>query len=105
VGRPGVGRVRHGRNRGASPGVTLADAGLPIALDRAGRRVFVLLARAEQKGASVIVPGAALAQAMRDPSRQARLPRQRRTQVAPLDGVDATDAGRLHAASDIADAT
>ena len=62
MGRPGAWRVRLGRNRGASPGVTL-DAGLLIALDRAGRSVIVLLARAEQTGASVIVPGAALAQA------------------------------------------
>lgn len=92
-----------------SVGVTL-DAGPLIALDRADRRVIVLLARADQTGAPVIVPGAALAQAIRDPARQARLARllrQPRTQVAPLDRVDATDVGRLLAAggtSDIADA-
>lgn len=50
------------------------------------------------------------AQAIRDPARQARLAcllRQPRTRVAPLDRVDATDVGRLLAASgtsDIADA-
>lgn len=91
------------------PGVTL-DAGPLIALDRADRRVIVLLARAEQTGAPVIVPGTALAQAIRHPPRQARLARllrQPRTHVAPLGRVDATDVGRLLAASrstDIADA-
>jgi hypothetical protein len=90
-------------------GVTL-DAGPLIALDRADRRVIVLLARAEQTGTPVIVPAAALAQAIRDPARQARLARllrQPRTHVAPLDRVDATNVGRLLAASgtsDIADA-
>ena len=92
-----------------NPGVTL-DAGPLIALDRADRRVIVLLARAEQTGTPVIVPAAALAQAIRDPARQARLARllrQPRTHVAPLDRVDATNVGRLLAASgtsDIADA-
>ncbi len=90
-------------------GVTL-DAGPMIELDRADRRVIVLLTRADQTGAPVIIPGTALAQAIRDPTRQARLARllrQPRTHVAPLDRVDATDVGRLLAASgtsDIADA-
>ncbi|HEY5880135.1 MAG TPA: PIN domain-containing protein, partial [Nakamurella sp.] len=92
-----------------SPGVTL-DAGPLIGLDRADRRVIVLLVRADQTGAPVIVPASALAQAIRDPARQARLARllrQPRTDVAPLDRVDATNVGRLLAASatsDIADA-
>jgi len=92
-----------------SPGVTL-DAGPLIGLDRADRRVIVLLARADQTGAPVIVPASALAQAIRDPAQQARLTRllrQPRTDVAPLDRVDATNVGRLLAASatsDIADA-
>ena len=92
-----------------NPGVTL-DAGPMIGLDRADRRVIVLLARADQTGAPVIVPGTALAQAIRDPARQARLSRllrQPRTHVAPLGRVDAADVGRLLAASgasDIADA-
>ena len=92
-----------------NPGVTL-DAGPLIALDRADRRMIVLLARADQTGAPVIVPGTALAQAIRNPARQARLTRllrQPRTHVAPLDRVDATDVGRLLAASgtsDVADA-
>lgn len=92
-----------------SPGVTL-DAGPLLGLDRNDRRVVVLLARAEETGQRVIVPGTALAQAIRNPARQARLSRllrQPRTEVVPLDRVDATSVGRLLAVSrtsDIADA-
>jgi hypothetical protein len=92
-----------------SNGVTL-DAGPLIQLDRNDRRVAVLLARADQNGARVIVPGSALAQAIRDPVRQARLARLLRqplTEVVALDRVDATGVGRLLAVSgtsDIADA-
>lgn len=92
-----------------STGVTL-DAGPLIQLDRNDRRVVVLLARAEETGERVVVPGTALAQAVRDPARQARLARllrQPTTAVMPLDRVDATSVGRLLAASgtsDIADA-
>ncbi|MFT4217400.1 MAG: PIN domain-containing protein [Micropruina sp.] len=86
------------------------DAGPLIHLDRNDRKVIVLLARADELSQPVIVPGTALAQAIRDPARQARLARllrQPRTQVVPLDRVDATHVGRLLAASgtnDIADA-
>jgi hypothetical protein len=92
-----------------NPGVTL-DAGPLIQLDHGDRRVIVLLARAEQTGDRVIVPATALAQAIRDPSRQARLARllrQPRTDVVALDRVDASGVGRLLTASgssDIADA-
>lgn len=92
-----------------SGGITL-DAGPLLELDRNDRRVILLLARAAERGDRVVVPGAALAQAIRDPARQARLSRllrQPRTDVAPLDRVDATSVGRLLAASgtsDIADA-
>jgi len=91
------------------PGVTL-DAGGLIALDRDDRRVVVLLARARETGARVTVPASALAQAIRRPERQARLLRlirQPTTDVISLDRVDATNVGRLLAASatsDIADA-
>ena len=86
------------------------DADPLIQLDRGDRRVVVLLARANQTARPVIVPGSALAQAIRDPARQARLARllrQPMTSVVPLDRVDATQVGRLLAASgtsDIADA-
>ena len=90
-------------------GVTL-DAGGLIALDRDDRRMVVLLARARATGARVTVPATALAQAIRRPAKQARLSRlirQPTTDVAPLDGPDATSVGLLLAASrtaDIADA-
>jgi hypothetical protein len=92
-----------------SGGVTL-DAGPLIALDRNDRRVVAVLALAHSSASRVVVPAAALAQAVRDPARQtrlARLLRQPRTEVVPLDRVDATNVGRLLAASgtsDIADA-
>lgn len=90
-------------------GATL-DAGALIALDRDDRRVVVLLARAAEVGARMTVPATALAQAIRRPARQvrlARLLRQPTTDIAPLDGPDATSVGILLAASrtaDIADA-
>lgn len=82
------------------------DAGGLIALDRDDRRVLALLARAAEVGARVTVPATALAQAMRNPSRQARLSRlvrQPTTVLAPLDGPDATSVGILLAASRTAD--
>ncbi len=86
-------------------GVTL-DAGGLIALDRDHRRVLVLLARAKETGARVTVPATALAQATRQPQRQARLARlvrQPTTDVVALGRVDATNVGRLLSASATAD--
>lgn len=86
-------------------GVTL-DAGALIALDRDDRRVVALLARAQETSARVTVPATALAQAVRNPARQARLARlvrQPGTDVVALDRVDATGVGRLLAASGTAD--
>jgi hypothetical protein len=86
-------------------GVTL-DAGALIALDRNDRRVIALLARASQTKSVVTVPASALAQAVRRPERQvrlARLIRQLLTDVVSLDRVDATNVGRLLAASGTAD--
>lgn len=91
------------------PGLTL-DAGGLIALDRNDRRVVVLLARARETGARATVPATVLAQAIRRPDRQVRLSRlirQPTTDVIDLGRVDATNVGRLLAASgtsDIADA-
>jgi hypothetical protein len=90
-------------------GVTF-DAGGLIALDRDDRRVIALLARAAEIGARVTIPATALAQAIRRPAKQARLSRlirQPTTDLAPLDGPDATSVGILLAASrttDISDA-
>jgi predicted nucleic acid-binding protein len=91
------------------PGVTL-DAGALIALDRNDRRVVALVARAAQTRARLTIPAPALAQALRRPEQQTRLSRlvrQPSTDVVALDRVDATNVGRLLAASgttDIADA-
>lgn len=90
-------------------GVTF-DAGGLIGLDRDDRRVVALLARARERSARVTVPATALAQSIRRPERQvrlARLIRQPTTDVVELDRIDATNVGRLLAASgtsDIADA-
>jgi predicted nucleic acid-binding protein len=87
------------------PGVTL-DAGALIAVDRNDRRVAVLLARANETRARVTIPASALAQAIRRPDRQvrlARLIRQPTTDLINLDRVDATNVGRLLAASGTAD--
>jgi hypothetical protein len=92
-----------------TPGITF-DAGGLVALDRNDRRVIVLAARAAEAGAQITVPATALAQAIRQPGRQARLARlirQPTTDVVPLDRVDATNVGRLLATTgtaDIADA-
>jgi predicted nucleic acid-binding protein len=90
-----------------TPGVTFDTGGL-IALDRNDRRVLVLLARARETGARVTIPATALAQAVRRPDRQvrlARLIRQPATDVVSLDRVDATNVGRLLAASRTSDIT
>jgi hypothetical protein len=86
-------------------GLTM-DAGGLMAIDRNDRRVLVLLARARETGARVTVPATALAQAIRQPERQvrlARMVRQPTTDVVQLDRVDATNVGRLLAASATAD--
>lgn len=90
-------------------GVTF-DAGGLIALDRDDRCVIALLSRAAEIGARVTIPATALAQAMRQPAKQARLSRlirQPASKLVALDGPDATSVGVLLAASrtsDIADA-
>jgi hypothetical protein len=90
-------------------GVTF-DAGGLMALDRDDRRVIALLARAAEVGAPVTVPATALAQVIRQPAKQARLSRlirQPTTELAALDGPDATQVGILLGASgtrDISDA-
>lgn len=68
------------------------DAGGPIALERNDRRAIALLARAAERGFRITVPATALAQAIRNPARQARvsrLIRQVGTNLMPLDGTDA----------------
>ena len=90
-------------------GITL-DAGGLIALDRNDRRVIALIARAMERGLRVTIPATALAQAIRNPARQARLSRlirQVSTDLIPLNGPDATAVGLLlarTATSDVVDA-
>ena len=90
-------------------GVTF-DAGGLIAVDRGDRQVLVLLARVAERRMRLTIPATALAQAIRNPSRQvrlARLIRQPNADLIALDGPDATATGRLLArsrTSDIVDA-
>jgi len=68
--------------------------------------VVALLARAAERGIRITIPATALAQAMRNPSRQARLSRLIRqvdTDLAALDGPDATAVGLLLARTSTAD--
>ena len=86
-------------------GITF-DAGGLIAIDRNDRLVLALLARASERGLRVTVPATALAQAIRNPARQARvsrLIRQAGTEVVPLNARDATAVGRLLAHTGTAD--
>ncbi|MEO8369957.1 MAG: PIN domain nuclease [Candidatus Solibacter sp.] len=86
-------------------GITL-DAGGLIALDRNDRRVIALIARAMERGLRVTIPATALAQAIRNPARQARLSRLIRhvsTDLIPLNGPDATAVGLLLARTATAD--
>ena len=86
-------------------GITL-DAGGLIALDRNDRRVLTLIARAAERGMRITIPATALAQAIRNPTRQARLSRlirQAGTDLIPLDGPDATAVGLLLARTGTAD--
>ena len=97
------------KREGGVNGITF-DAGGLIALDRNDRRVLTLIARATERGMRITIPATALAQAIRNPARQARLSRlirQAGTDLIPLDGPDATAVGLLLARSataDIADA-
>ena len=86
-------------------GITF-DAGGLIALDRNDRRVLTLIARATERGMRITIPATALAQALRNPARQARLARlirQPGTDLIRLDGPDATAVGRLLARTATAD--
>ena len=97
------------KREGGVSGITF-DAGGLIALDRNDRRVLTLVARATERGMRITIPATALAQAIRNPARQARLSRlirQAGTDLIPLDGPDATAVGLLLARTgtvDIVDA-
>ena len=93
------------KREGGVNGITF-DAGGLIALDRNDRRVLTLIARATERGMRITIPATALAQAIRNPVRQARLSRlirQAGTDLIPLDGPDATAVGLLLARTATAD--
>ena len=80
------------------------DAGGLIALD--DRRVLTLVARAQERGLRITIPATALAQAIRNPAKQARLSRLIRqidTDLVALDGPDATAVGLILAHTGTAD--
>jgi predicted nucleic acid-binding protein len=86
-------------------GITL-DAGALIALDRNDRQVIALLARTTELGMRIVIPASALAQAMRNPAKQARLQRlirQPGTDLVALNAADATAVGLLVARTGRAD--
>jgi hypothetical protein len=88
-------------------GLTL-DAGALIAVERGNENLLALLERVfEREGAVVNIPAGALAQALRNPARQARLMRllgRRQVQVASLDVTTAYAAGMMLALRDASDA-
>lgn len=88
-------------------GLTL-DAGALIAVERGSERMRALLERVlEHEGAVVNVPAGALAQALRNPARQARLMRllgRRQVRIASLDAATAYAAGMMLGLRDADDA-
>lgn len=96
---------RFRKREGCVKGITF-DAGGLVALDRDDRRVLTLVARAAERGLRITIPATALAQAIRNPAKQARLSRlirQAGTDLIALDGPDATAAGLLLARTATAD--
>ncbi len=84
------------------PRPVVLDAGALIAVDRADRRVIRLLELAGE----IHVPAGALAQAWRNPARQARLVRvvsAKGVVIHPLDAASARAAGQMCAATATAD--
>ena len=96
---------RSAKREGRLSGITF-DAGGLIALDRSDRRVLTLVARARERGMRITIPATALAQAIRNPAKQARLSRLIRqidTDLIGLHGPDATTVGLLLARTGTAD--
>lgn len=81
----------------ATPGAVF-DTGPLIALDRGARAVAVLVAEARRGGYPITVPAGCVAQAWRDPARQARLAaflRLPNVRIASLDAAEARRVGLL----------
>lgn len=95
------------RRVAAVTGLTL-DAGALIALERGNENLLALLERIlEHEAVAINVPAGALAQALRNPARQARLMRllgRRQVRIAALDAATAYAAGMMLALRDANDA-
>lgn len=84
------------------------DTGGLIALERGTRAVTVLVAEARRTNDTITVPAGCIAQAWRDPRRQARLAafvRLPNVDVVALDGAEARRVGLLLAATKTRDVT
>ena len=82
------------------------DAGGLIALERNDRKILAIIATAVEDGARILIPATALAQVIRNPSRQVRLWRMLQyegAEVIPLDGWYAQAVGVLLARTGTAD--
>lgn len=82
------------------------DTGALVALERGARAMDVLLVQARRQGATLTVPAGCVAQAWRDPRRQARLAnflRGSNVDIVALDADDARRVGLLLAASGTTD--
>lgn len=82
------------------------DSGALIAVERGDRALAVLLAEARRSRTPITVPAGCVAQAWRNPARQARtagLLRQPHVDVVVLDDADARRVGLLLAATSTAD--
>ncbi len=86
------------------------DTGALIAVERGARALAVLIGEARRSNEPMTVPAGCVAQAWRDPRRQARLAaflRQPNVKIVPLDDQDARRVGLLLASSrttDVVDA-
>lgn len=82
------------------------DTGALIAVERGDRAMAVLLAESRRTRARITVPSGCVAQAWRNPARQARtavLLRQPHVEIVPLDDDDARRVGLLLAATSTTD--
>jgi predicted nucleic acid-binding protein len=91
-------------------GLTL-DTGALIAFERHDRKIIELLEEALRRRYDIVVPATVVAQAWRDPRRQARLVRllaNEALEIEPLDALRAKQAGQLcgvRNTSDVVDAS
>lgn len=78
------------------------DTGALIALERADREVVVLVAEARRTNDTITIPAGCVAQAWRNPTRQARIAaflRLSNVDIVPLDDADARRVGLILAAT------